>query len=149
MRYEIHTDGAYSYEQELISSAFVIKTHDRFIAQGIKVFDCYQAMVNEAEQLAIGIAAEALMKEVELVKEDSVVFYTDSQSTIMYYQNVFRKKNSPCTVDKRSMLAWKKVHELTQKCHVEFRHVHAHANEWNTNNCVDRLVKYGLSWTKR
>lgn len=171
MEYIVYTDGAANKEKDKIGFSYFIRTKDRFITK--KSFSSYGSNIMTAEILGVGMAAECLLKTVELSKEDSVIFLVDSKTAVSYISDrVFGKtlteegyeewishlsKDEPIpnigdhvvvpnigSYDKRARVAVNKVLELNEKTNVVFDKAWAHTNTKTGNALADRLAKYAL-----
>lgn len=142
MKYLIYTDGACDHKNRKAASSYFIKTKDDFITLGFKSFSGKSAVI--AEILAIGLAVETIMKEVELKSVDKVVIYTDSSRALEIFSTL-KEENSELEVGgPRVQLAWDVCKKLNTICDVEIRKIKAHSDATNGNKVADRLAKHAL-----
>lgn len=143
MRYIIFTDGGHNKEEDKISASFVIVTKYQYIDMGASISK--GGDIGVAEALAIGLAANNLLRIVDLKKdEDSVVIKSDSRNSIDLFNRIKQGKVKPANLDTRISMAWDKLVELGEKCDWELSKINSHHNCTNGNRLADRLVKYAL-----
>lgn len=158
MKYEVFTDGACNPQKGLMSSAFMIRTNTTFVGSDAKVFEGNNIAI--AETIAVGLGAVYLLENVEISKDDYVVFRTDCRSTYGFFYGYSydadgKQTNEnpipftdaafePKTKDERVKLVCKAVQELAKKCTVEIISIDGHLENFNGNKVADRLAKYQL-----
>lgn len=158
MKYEVFTDGACNPNKGLISSSFMVRTETTFVGSGANVFKGDNIAV--AETLAIGLGAAYMLENVNLCKEDIVVFRTDCRSTYGFFYGFSYDEEGnqlnenpipftdpafePKTRDERVKLVCKAVQELSKKCNVSIVRIDGHLGNFNGNKVADRLAKYQL-----
>ncbi len=128
MVYRVFTDGAHSAAKSKISAAFVILTDEDFVTAKSYVFNGTQS--NSAETIAIGSAAEYLLDDIGVTKEDVVIFITDSRDAARY-------------LAKARELGGLKAYDNVG-CIVKVKRVKGHLGGAGVNKYADRLAKYAL-----
>jgi len=142
LRYWVYTDASCDNKENLISSAFVIRTKWTYIASESRVFE--GGSIAEAETIAIGLAVEKIMQCVQLDPDDEVRIASDSQSAIDFIKKVCINGEYIKSNDKRVILTCKKVQKLQKMCKVKFVKTYGHAKLWNGNSSADRLARHSL-----
>ena len=64
MIYNIYTDGSVNKEKGVLGLSYVIVTDDKFVA--MNQYQTYGTLSTKAELIAIGMAAEYLLKNTQL-----------------------------------------------------------------------------------
>ncbi len=142
MVYRVFTDGAHSAAKSKISAAFVILTDEDFVTAKSYVFNGTQS--NSAETIAIGSAAEYLLDDIGVTKEDVVIFITDSRDAARYLAKA-RELGGLKAYDKVTQFATNKYLELCNVgCIVKVKRVKGHLGGAGVNKYADRLAKYAL-----
>lgn len=143
MIYHIYTDGSVNREKGVLGLSYVITTDDKFIA--MNQYQTRGIISTKAELIAVGMAAEYLMKKVQLQLDDEVIFHVDSYEAIHFFtketgSQIFGSDNDP-----RIQLVEDMYKRLSEKVTIEFKKVWAHKGETITaNKLADKLAKYAL-----
>lgn len=140
MKYTIFTDGSCDFKNKRITSSYFIRTKEDFITLGCETFD--GGNIAAAESIAVGLAVEELMNEVDLKQHDKVLIRTDCESVLTFFENATDENGGPKTKDNRCKKAWWEYRTLCSKCSVELKKIKAHRDEVNGNKVADRLAKY-------
>lgn len=142
MKYMVFTDGACNTAKSKISSAFVIFTEEDFIVARAYVFDGLHSY--NAETIAIGSAAEYLLKEVNILPDDKVVIITDSKQARDYLSKAKEIGGLKCA-NKTTQFAIKMYIDLCNRVvDVKIKQTKGHRDGSNENKYADRLAKQSL-----
>ena len=143
MLYSVYTDGSVDEAASKIASTFLIYTDDSFIALDSALFKGKFSSI--AETLAIGVAAQYILRNLDITKDGTVVFHTDSRSSKIFLKNHLDEEEDMRTPnDQRVKIVVDTMKLLTSKCNVEFKKVKAHEVSLSGNNVVDRIAKLSL-----
>lgn len=141
MTYLVYTDGACDAERNVMSSAFIVITERVYIDHGFMRSEGRQP--SHAETIAVGLAFESLMNEVDIKEDDTVNVYIDCASTLDYIKKLIdTDKSFHARVEVYKAIA--QCRELNKKCQVNFFKHKAHKFEHNPNKYVDSLSKFAL-----
>lgn len=143
MRYSVYTDGAASREKNLVGCGFLIITEDTYIDSRITTISGYDNPT-EAETIAVGIAANYILENIELSKTDSIQFLSDCVAAIKYYR---QHAISDATIRVRNPYVYSSIvviRELSKKAKVSFNKVAGHKATCNPNKHVDALAKLAI-----
>lgn len=142
MKYKVFTDGTMSQQKRLLGMAYVIVTNDKYIK--MNQFSTKGASATKAEVIAVGLACEYMLKNLNFVAGDSVTFYVDSKNAASYLtgecSNILSSEN-----DDRVENSLNNFRVLQHGVDVSIKKVWAHGNTGlHGNKLADRLVNYAL-----
>ena len=142
MLYRVYTDGSGSDTNKVIGAAYLVLTEDRFITHGCATV---RGIDNPtyAETIAVGLAAQDLLENTNLKKDDEVVFYIDCVSTIQFCEKLCNKDTSASVQSiplvKASITL---IRHLCKSNKVSFEKVRSHQGNVNPNTFVDKLARF-------
>ena len=143
MIYNIYTDGSVNKEKGVLGLSYVIVTDDKFVA--MNQYQTYGTLSTKAELIAIGMAAEYLLKNTQLQLEDEVVFTVDSYEAIHFFTTATGNQIFGSDKDPRIDLVSNMYSRLSEKVSVRFKKAWAHKGEAIfANKLADKLAKYAL-----
>ena len=144
MEYSVYTDGTINREKGVMGIAYVIVTKEKFIT--MNQFKSNGVAPTKAELISMGMAAEYLMKQLHVGKEDSVCFNTDSNEAISYLTDEKSSNMFEGSKDARIALVNKMFEQIKNETNVSFKKSRAHqTTNINCNKLADRLAKYAVA----
>ena len=143
MKYTIYTDGAYTQIKNLCGCSYLILTDTHYIhSDSVTLLDVSKP--TNAETVSVGLAAEYLLDNVHLEKDDVVTFNIDCLSTISFCKKYVNEKGIVMSNSSKVITAIGTLRALSRKCKVRFEKVHGHKKVINPNTYVDRLAKIAI-----
>ena len=142
MKYKVFTDGSSYTEKNMIGVSYVILTETDFIVSDSTSISGF-ANPAYAETIAIGFAARYLNTEMNLTKDDTVIFYTDCVNAIKHVSKYGLCTTNKYYVNKNKNVeaAIKSIKVLTKNTNVSIQKVHGHKVSLNPNSYVNRLCR--------
>lgn len=142
MNYVVFTDGAYDKDLKIGSSAFFVRTDDRFISLKATAINTYG--IKMAEVFAVAYALENLMDIVELKKTDKVFIKCDSQQALELIKALWEDPDEKWRRDEKLKICMQVLRRASKVCTLDMSYIPAHMDIATSNKFVDRLAKSSL-----